>query len=176
MAQKTKRARKGSKYNKTRRRNKEEQRPIKKDEDHMHHYYSKMFFDGNTKTISTESQKDGGPIKRRKYTLEDIEQDIPIGAELIKKHLDRKVPLAIQYPLPKEIEFRSVLPNPSDLGLMPPKLSMNHTKKHRRIRNHQDRFDGENLHLVFEEEDDDDEHDHINRKRRKRPRDLFELP
>jgi hypothetical protein len=172
MVQKTKRARKKSKNNKSCRRNKEEQLPIKKDEEHMHHYYSKMFFDG--KTVSTESQENDGPIKRRKYTLEDIEQDIPIGAELIKKHLDRKVPLAIQYPLPKEIEFKSVLPNPADLGLMPPKLSMNHTKKHRKIRNHPDRFDGENLRLVFEE--DHDEHDHINRQRRKRPRDLFELP
>jgi hypothetical protein len=51
---------------------------------------------------------------------------------------------------------------------------MNHTKKHRRIRNHNDRFDGENLRLMVEE---DDEHDHhTNRQRRKRPRDLFGLP
>ena len=138
MAQKTKRARINPKNNnKSRRHNKEEQsRHIKKDEKHVHQYYSKMFFNGNTNTVSTESQKDGGPIKRRKYTLEDIEQDIPIGAELIKKHLDRKVPRSIQYPLPNGIEFKSVLPNPDDLGLIPPNLSMNHTKKHRKFRNH----------------------------------------
>lgn len=181
MAQKTKRTRKNPKNNnKSRRHNKEEQsKPIKKHEEDVHQYYSKMFFNGNTNTLSTESQKDGGPIKRRKYTLEDIEQEIPIAAELIIKHLDRKVPQSIQYPLPKGIEFKSVLPNPADLGLIPPKLSMNHTKKHRKVRNHHHRFDGENLRLMVDDDDDDDHDDHddhINHQRRKRPRDLFGLP
>jgi hypothetical protein len=172
MAQKTKRIQKNTKNNKSRRRNKEEQlRTIKKDEGHVHRYYSKMIFDG--KNMITETQKDNQPIKRRKCTLEELKQEIPIGAELIIDHLDRKVPRAIQYPLPKGIEFKSVLPNPADLGLMPPNISMNHTKKHRKIHNHSDRLNGENLHLMVEDDDDDD---HTNRKRRKRPRDLFGLP
>ncbi len=171
MAQKTKRNRKNQKINKSRRRtstsSKEEVRqPIK---DEFHSFYSKMMFDG--KTMITESQKDNEPVKRRKYTLEDLEREIPIGAELIKDHLDRKVPRAIQYPLPKEIEFKSVLPNPSDLGLMPPRYSMNHTKKHRKTRHHRDEKDGENLRLMV----DEDEHDHTSR-RHKRSRDLFGLP
>lgn len=174
MAQKTKRTRKNTKNNKSRHRNKEESpRTIKKDEGHVHRYYSKMIFDG--KNMITETQKDNQPIKRRKCTLEELKQDIPIAAELIIDHLDRKVPRAMQYPLPEGIEFKSVLPNPADLGLMPPNISMNHTKKHRRIHNHHDRFDRENLRLIVEE--DDEEHDdHRNRKRRKRPRDLFGLP
>jgi hypothetical protein len=51
---------------------------------------------------------------------------------------------------------------------------MNHTKKHRKVRNHHHRFDGENLRLMVD--DDDDHDDHINNQRRKRPRDLFGLP
>lgn len=186
MPQKTKRARKDrhiSNSHVSRRRRRTRQLPVKsdmnseKDKEPLnenHHYYSKMLFDRNTNTLSTESQKDGGPIKRRKCTLEELKQDIPIAAELIIDHLDRKVPRSIQYPLPNGIEFKSVLPNPADLGLIPPKLSMNHTKKHRKFRNHHHRFDGENLRLMVE---DDDEHDdRINRQRRKRPRDLFGLP
>jgi hypothetical protein len=171
MTQKTKRNRKIQKVNKSRRRtttsNKEEmQQPLKNE---THSFYSKMMFDG--KTMITESQKDDEPIKRRKYTLEDLEREIPIGAELIKDHLDRKVPRAIQYPLPKEIEFKSVLPNPSDLGLMPPRPSLNHTKKHRKTRHHRYKQDEENLRLMVDEDDSD----HTNR-RHKRSRDLFGLP
>lgn len=173
MAQKTKRNRKNQKVNKSRRRtstsSKEEiQKPIK---DEFHSFYSKMMFDG--KTMITESQKDNEPVKRRKYTLEDLEREIPIGAELIKDHLDRKVPRAIQYPLPKEIEFKSVLPNPTDLGLMPPRYSVDHTKKHRKTRHRRDEKDEENLRLLV----DEDEHDHYHTNRKhKRPRDLFGLP
>lgn len=175
MAQKSKRIRKIKKGNKSRRRNKEEQlRPEKKHEE-SHHYYSKMVFDGNT--MITESQKDNEPVKRRKYTLEDLEREIPIGAELVKDHLDRKVPRAIQYPLPKGIEFTSVLPSPDDLGLMPPKQYVNHTRKNRRNRqlhrHHELNEDneGENLHLMIEENGND----HTNR-RHKFTRDLFGLP
>lgn len=83
-----------------------------------HHFYSKMLFDGNT--MITESQKDNEPVKRRKYTLKRLEREIPIGAELVKTHLRRKVPPAVNAPFPRDIEFTSVLPNPIDLGLMPP--------------------------------------------------------
>jgi ABC-type nickel/cobalt efflux system permease component RcnA len=86
-----------------------------------HHFHSKMFFDGNT--MFTESQKDNEPVKRRKYTLKRLEREIPIGAELVKRHLRRKVPPAVNAPFPKDIEFTSVLPNPIDLGLMPPSMS-----------------------------------------------------
>lgn len=83
-----------------------------------HHFYSKMFFDGNT--MISESQKDNEPVKRRKYTLKRLEREIPIAAELVKTHLRRKVPPAVNAPFPRDIEFTSVLPNPIDLGLMPP--------------------------------------------------------
>jgi len=71
----------------------------------------------------TESQKDNEPVKRRKYTLKRLEREIPIGAELVKRHLRRKVPPAVNAPFPRDIEFTSVLPNPIDLGLMPPSRS-----------------------------------------------------
>lgn len=167
MAQKTKRLRKIR--SRTRRSKRpdmkpepyQEEQPKNHEEIVKHHYYSKMFFDGNT--MITESQKDNEPVKRRKYTLKQLEREIPIGAELIKEHLDHKVPPAIDYPLPKEIEFKSVLPNPIDLGLMPPQISSNHTRKHRKHHHHTG--DGENLRLMIEDHD-----------RKKRPRSVFELP
>jgi hypothetical protein len=169
MAQKTKRNRKVQKMNKTRRSSSSKEEVLQPIKHETHSFYSKMMFDG--KTMITESQKDNEPVKRRKYTLKDIEREIPIGAELIKNHLNRKVPRAIQYPLPKEIEFKSVLPNPVDLGLMPPISSMNHTKKHRKSRHRRDEKGIENLRLMV----DEDEHNHTNR-RHKRSRDLFSLP
>jgi len=157
MAQKTKRVRK-SMRNKSKRR----KEPIQK-KDEMHRFYSKMVFDGNT--MMTETQKDNEPVKRRRYTLEQLEREIPIGAELIKEHLDRKVPQAINYPLPKEIEFKSVLPNPIDLGLMPPQMTTHHTRKHRKHHHHHRDDDEDNLHLMIQDHD-----------QKKRPRDVFGLP
>ena len=75
-----------------------------------HNYYSKMVFDG--KTLRTESKQDDKPMKRRKYTLKDLEKEIPIGAELVKEYLDYKVPRGLEEPLPKNAVFQSVLPNP----------------------------------------------------------------
>ena len=111
----------------------------------------------------TESQKDDEPIKRRKFTLRQLEEEIPIGAELIKTHLDRKVPIALNRPIPRDIGFKSVLPNPYDLGLMPPQTRRRH--KHHRSRHHR-RRDNENLRLMIDAEDDNHH----------QPRNIFDLP
>ena len=116
-----------------------------------HHFHSKMFFDGNT--MITESQKDNEPVKRRKYTLKRLEREIPIGAELVKRHLRRKVPPAVNAPFPRDIEFTSVLPNPIDLGLMPPSRSRH---------DHHDHDDHHDDH------DDHDDHDHDPMKKRRK--------
>jgi hypothetical protein len=111
-----------------------------------HNYYSKMVFDG--KTLRTESKQDDKPIKRRKYTLKDLEKEIPIGAELVKEYLDYKVPRGLEEPLPKNAVFQSVLPNPDDLGLMPPKIrTRKHRPGHRRLRQEQP------LQLIINEKD-----------------------
>ena len=115
-----------------------------------HHFHSKMFFDGNT--MITESQKDNEPVKRRKYTLKRLEREIPIGAELVKRHLRRKVPPAVNAPFPRDIEFTSVLPNPIDLGLMPPSRS---------------RHDHHHHHHHHDDHDDHD-HDHDPMKKRRK--------
>jgi hypothetical protein len=107
-----------------------------------HHFYSKMFFDGNT--MISESQKDNEPVKRRKYTLKRLEREIPIAAKLVKTHLRRKVPPAVNDPFPRDIEFTSVLPNPIDLGLILPS---------RRSR---------------DDHDDDHDHDHDSMKKRRK--------
>ena len=160
MAQKTKRARKPRS---SRRRIKRQiAKPEHEQKAEEHHFYSKMVFDGNT--MFTESQKDDEPIKRQKITLRQLEEEIPIGAELIKTHLDRKVPTALNRPIQSDIGFKSVLPNPYDLGLMPPQTRKRH--KHHQSRHRKRRGDKENLRLMI-----DDENDNNNQ-----PRNLFDLP
>ena len=92
-----------------------------------HSYFSKMSFDG--KNLITESQKDNEPIKRKVYTMKELKKEIPIGAELLENE-NLPVPKALQYPIPKEIGFRTVLPNPADLGLLPPSSSYGTTAIH----------------------------------------------
>jgi hypothetical protein len=132
-----------------------------------HHFYSKMFFDGNT--MFTESQKDNEPVQRRKYTLRRLEKEIPVAAELVKTHLNRKVPPALNRPFPRDIGFKSVLPNPYDLGLMPPQTRTRHNK-------HDRKHEKENVRLVIEDNDNDnDDYDDYGNNNN-RPRNLFDLP
>lgn len=87
-----------------------------------HQYYSKMTYDGNT--LSVESQQDNQPIKRKKYTLKQLRREIPVAAELINKYLDGKVPRSLhthKYPQ-NTVSIYPVLPNPVDLGLIPPPM------------------------------------------------------
>ena len=126
MAKKTRRTRK---VRRTRRRNPEKQNTPNENE--IHHYSAKMAFDG--KTLVSETQKDNEPAQRRVYTLKQLAREIPLAAELGKAHLGWNDRHVIQYPPPpKNLEFHSVLPNPSDLGLMPP----NHHHHHNNHNNH----------------------------------------
>ena len=81
-----------------------------------------MEFDG--KTLSMESQQDNKPIKRKKITLKQLRRKIPIAAELINKYLDGKVPNSLHnYKYPENtVSIYPVLPNPVDLGLIPPAM------------------------------------------------------
>jgi len=161
MMQKTKRNRKSHSSSRSRSRthniisktNKHDHEPIIE----QHHFYSKMAYDGNT--MVTESQKDDEPIQRRKYTLKQLEREIPIGAELIKTHLDHKVPLALNKPISKDINFTSALPSPYDLGLLPPRTF---TRRRKPIKRNK-----ENLRLLIEDHQYDDNN---------QPRNFFDLP
>jgi len=85
-----------------------------------HSYQASMKYDG--KVLSVESKKDNEPIRRKKYTLKQLRREIPIAAELINKYLDGKVPRSLhkhEYP-PHAVSIYPVLPNPVDLGLIPP--------------------------------------------------------
>ena len=83
-----------------------------------HHYYSKTTFDG--KNIVSETQKDDEPMQRRVYTLKQLSKEIPLAGELVKEHLGGVVPRTLSYPISKNIKFRSVLPSPAEMGLLPP--------------------------------------------------------
>jgi len=130
-----------------------------------HHYSSTMMFDGNT--LVMKSQKDDEPVKEHIYTKKQLEREIPIGKELIDEYLDGKMPRGIQRPIPKEIEFRSVLPNPDDLGLLPPnasimkkyKLNQQQKQTKRRRENQSQNIynkQRENMRLMVQDSDDDD--------------------
>ena len=89
----------------------------------QHQYYTSMKYDGNT--LSVESKQDNQPVRRKKYTLKQLRREIPVAAELINKYLDGKVPRSLhrhQYP-PHTVSIYPVLPNPVDLGLLPPAAS-----------------------------------------------------
>jgi len=83
-----------------------------------HHYYSKTTFDGNN--IVSETQKDDEPMRRRVYTLKQLSKEIPLAGELVKEHLGGVVPQTLSYPISKNVKFRSVLPSPAEMGLLPP--------------------------------------------------------
>jgi hypothetical protein len=129
-----------------------------------HHYYSSMVFDG--KNLTTESQKDDEPVQRRIYTMKQLEREIPIGAELLRNANIHTVPRGLQFPIPRELGFRTVLPNPADLGLLPPSASASAsvTRSNRRNRHRSDRSDRSDLKLVVRDTD------------ATRGRDLFQLP
>ena len=174
MVKKTKRTRKPS--SRTRR---VKRKTMKHEHEHEHeptveehHFYSKIAVDGNR--MFTESQKDDEPVKREIFTLRRLEKEIPVAADLIKIHLQRKVPPALNRPFPRDIGFKSVLPNPYDLGLMPPQTKRRH--KHHHSRHHR-KDDKENVRLVIQDGDGDggggDGGDGGNYKQ---PRNLFDLP
>jgi hypothetical protein len=97
------------------------------------HYSAKMMFDG--KKLVSEIQKNNEPAQRRVYTLKQLAREIPLAAELGKAHLGWNDRHVIHYPPPpKNLEFHSVLPNPSDLGLMPPNHHQNHKTTRRRMK------------------------------------------
>lgn len=97
---------------------------LSSDNNEIHNqYYSKMTYDGNT--LSVESKKNNEPVKRKKYTLKQLRREIPLAADLINKYLDGKVPSALHnnpHP-PNSVSIYPVLPNPVDLGLLPPTIS-----------------------------------------------------
>jgi hypothetical protein len=144
-----------------------------------HHYSSSMMFDGNT--LVMKSQKDDDPIKERVYTKKQLEQEIPISKELMVK-LDGKIPRGIQRPISKEIKFMSVLPNPDDLGLLPPnassmkKYKLNHQQKQtKRRRENQSphRYDKQRDNMRLMVQDADYAAGDMNRRH---ARNLFDLP
>lgn len=95
-----------------------------------HHYYSKTTFDG--KNIVSETQKDDEPMRRRVYTLKQLSKEIPLAGELVKEHLGGVVPRTLSYPISKNVKFRSVLPSPAEMGLLPPTKNKNKNKKTKR--------------------------------------------
>ena len=185
QARQVRQERETRKNRKSRRRGKTSAAAAATPREEHHHFYSKMVFDG--KNMMTETQKDNEPVQRRVYTMKQLEREIPIGAELLRNENIQTVPPALQYPIPRELGFRNVLPNPADLGLLPPRVTSSsdiddhfRSQSHNRSRSHnrnrsrsrRNRFssgliprDQDNLKLIVEDP-----------YTRAPPRDIFHLP
>lgn len=97
---------------------KREERSITKKERNEHHqYYTRMNYDG--RILSVESKQDNKPIRRKKYTLKQLRREIPLAAKLIEQYLGGKVPQSL-HNHSHAVSIYPVLPNPVDLGLLPP--------------------------------------------------------
>ena len=120
----------------------------------QHQYYSAVKYDGNT--LSVESQQDNRPIQRKKYTLKQLRREIPVAAELINKYLDGKIPRSLhrhQLP-PHAVSIYPVLPNPVDLGLIPPGTE-GRSHSGRRSHGHAEMDDDRMMKLYVSEKGDD---------------------
>ena len=149
-----------------------------------HRLVSSMTYDGDK--LVTRFQKDNEPVKQRIYTMKQLEQELPIGKELIDIHLDGKMPRGIQEHhrnKHKTPMFRNVLVHPADLGLLAPKVDVSVPDKHRsRSRRHRHRHQhqhqrprDDNLRLMVDVDADADA-DAEYGIQHKRPRNLFDLP
>jgi hypothetical protein len=149
-----------------------------------HRFVSSITFDGNK--IVKKSQKDNEPVKQQIYTMKQLEQELPIGKELIDIHLDGKMPRGIQEHhrnKHKTPMFRNVLVHPADLGLLAPKVDVSIPDKHRsrsRSRRHRHRHErprDDNLRLMVDTDTDTDaDADAAYGIQHQRPRNLFDLP
>jgi hypothetical protein len=95
----------------------EERNITKKVGKKQHQYYTRMNYDG--RILSVESKQDNTPIRRKKYTLKQLRREIPVAAELIEQYLGGKVPQSL-HNHSHAVSIYPVLPNPVDLGLLPP--------------------------------------------------------
>ena len=145
-----------------------------------HRFVSSITFDGDR--IVTELQKDDEPVQREEYTIEQLEQEIPIGKELVDAHLDGKMPQGLKEYSRRHMKpaFNNVLINPADLGLLPPDPGDEPLHKQRSLRRrrrrrlelgqrqiNQTRRNREHMRLMVN--DTDPFH-------RRQPRNLFDLP
>ena len=147
-----------------------------------HRLVSSMTYDGDK--LVTMFQKDNEPVKQRIYTMKQLEQELPIGKELIDLHLDGKMPQGIQEHHRNKHKhkhttpmFHNVLVHPADLGLLAPKVDVSMPDKHRSRRRHRHRrmIDDDNLRLIVDA-DADANADPAYGIQHKRPRNLFDLP
>ena len=84
-----------------------------------HRFVSSVTFDG--KTLVTKTQKDNEPVTKKIYTMNQLEQELPIGKELIDEYLDGNIPSGLHRHTHMKPMFNNVLVHPADLGLLAPK-------------------------------------------------------
>lgn len=164
-----------------------------------HRFISSMTFNGDK--LITETQKDNEPVKRREYTKEDLERELPIGKELVDNYLDGVMPEDIQSHEHKMPVLTNALISPVDLGLMPPnvnvqennnqitprerrlqRLLQQHKRKQTLRRVSNSSRENEGVRLLIDEDDDiiEDDYGHIERLTPRRTRtvkrhNLFDL-
>ena len=136
---------------------------------------SSMSFDGDTLVI--KSKKNNKPATERIYTIQQLEEEIPIGKELIDAHLDGQMPQELQHHhhrMHLKPMFNNVLLHPADLGLLPPSRRTDEGFSKRRSIRKRDQLrnrEHEHMRLMIDEPDAPAEV-----FRRQQPRNLFDLP
>jgi len=137
---------------------------------------SSMSFDGDT--LAIKSQKNNEPATERIYTIQQLEQDIPIGKELIDAHLDGQMPQGLQHHHHHRMHmkpmFNNVLLHPADLGLLPSSRRTGKGVSKRRSIQKRDQLrnrEYEHMRLMI-----DDPIAPTNVIHRQQPRNLFDLP
>jgi len=136
-----------------------------------HRFMSSITYDGN-KLIS-KSQKDNEPVKERIYTMKQLEQEIPIGKEMIDMYLDGKMPQTLQdYNRRHDTKptFNNVLLHPADLGLLPPSVRTDEGLSKRRSIRRRRHSHKDDLRLMVVDHDHDHDHRDLRQKH------LFDLP
>jgi hypothetical protein len=138
-----------------------------------------MEFDGNT--LVTRSQKDDEPEEEQIYTIKQLEEELPIGKELIDLHLDGNIPRGLHHKHKKPM-FNNVLLHPADLGLLAPKMDVSLRDKRRSLRRRRRQQQPRSVRRL---RDDDDMRLMVNdvaddatdiQQQQQQPRNLFDLP
>ena len=169
MVKKT-RQRLKQKTRETRRVRRKRQEPAAPPSVESHRLISSMIFDGNR--LVTKSQKDNEPVKEHIYTMKQLEQEIPIGKELIDAHLDGKMPQGLHNRRHMKPTFNNVLLHPADLGLLPPSVRTDEGLSKRRSirRGRRSQYSHKDDMQLMVQDDDDHDDDGVHQKH------LFDLP
>jgi hypothetical protein len=85
--------------------------------------------------------------------MKQLEQEIPIGKELIDAHLDGKMPQGLHNRRHMKPTFNNVLLHPADLGLLPPSVRTDEGLSKRRSIRRRRHSHKDDMQLMIQDDD-----------------------